>query len=86
MNSRTPARIRPLLDEIKPADALASYYAFYHPDQKTSLILYPPAATVAQGYIALSRTGMDLFRPLLTMRLPLDDHEACGRTDPDCPA
>lgn len=70
--------IRPLLDEIKPVDALASYYAFYHPERKTSLILYPPAANVAQGYIALSRTGMDLFRPLLTMRLPLDDQIAAA--------
>lgn len=65
--------IRPLLDEIKPKDALASYYAFYHPDRKTSLALHPPAAKTAKGYVALSRTGMDLFRPLLTMRLPIDD-------------
>jgi len=68
--------IRPLLDEIKPADALATYYAFYHADQRTSLVVHPPEAPVAQGYIALSRTGMDLFRPLLTMRLPLNDHQA----------
>lgn len=70
--------VRPLLDEIKPADALASYYAFYHPDRKTSLILHPPAARTAEGYIALSRTGFDLFRPLLTMRLPLADHPAAA--------
>lgn len=68
--------IRPLLDEIKPADALAIYYAFYHPDPKTSLVLHPAAAQTAQGYIAFSRTGLDLFRPLVTMRLPLDDHQA----------
>jgi len=65
--------IQPLLDERQPADALASYYAFYHPDQKTSLVLYPPAAKTARGYIAVSRTGFDLFRPLLTMRLPLEE-------------
>jgi ribosomal protein S18 acetylase RimI-like enzyme len=67
------ASIRPLIDETKPADALASYYANYHADQKTSLVLQPPDANIAQGYIALSRTGMDLFRPLLTMRLPSED-------------
>lgn len=77
LNSRRRA-IRPLLNEVKPADALANYYAFYHPDRKTSLITYPPAAPVARGYIALSRTGMDLFRPVLTMRLPLDDHQAAA--------
>ena len=68
--------IRPLLGEIRPADALANYYAFYHPDQRTSLVVHPPEAQIAQGYIALSRTGMDLFRPLLTMRLPHHDHQA----------
>jgi RimJ/RimL family protein N-acetyltransferase len=66
--------VRPLLDEIKPADASACYYAFYHPDRKTSLIIHPPAAKTAQGYITLSQTGIDLFRPLMTMRLPLEDH------------
>jgi GNAT superfamily N-acetyltransferase len=67
--------IRPLLDEKSTADALASYYAFYHPDGKTSLVVHPPGANVAQGYLALSRTGLDLFRPLVTLRLPLTDHE-----------
>ena len=70
--------VRPLLDEIKPADALACYYAFYHPNNKTSLVPYPPDARNARGYIALSRTGLDLFRPLVTMRLPLDDHLAAA--------
>lgn len=68
--------IRPLLDEIKPADAPACYYAFYHPNRKTSLVLHPPVAQTALGYIALSRTGLDLFRPLITLRLPLDDRPA----------
>jgi ribosomal protein S18 acetylase RimI-like enzyme len=65
--------IRPLIDERKPSDALASYYAYYHSDQKTSLVSYPPDAKRAHGYIAISQTGMDLFRPLLTMRLPQDE-------------
>ncbi|MFL7837548.1 MAG: GNAT family N-acetyltransferase [Candidatus Promineifilaceae bacterium] len=68
--------IRPLLDESKPADALASYYAYYHPDPKTGLVIYPSDAVTARGYIAFSRTGIDLFRPLLTMRLPLEDEAA----------
>lgn len=68
--------IRHLLDERDPADAMAAYYAFHHPARKTELFVYPPEAGRARGYVALSRTGMDLFRPLATMRLPADDFEA----------
>lgn len=65
--------IRHLLNERLPADAMAAYYAFYHPDQKTSLVTYPGGTNRASGYVCLSRTGIDLFRPLATMRLPVDD-------------
>jgi RimJ/RimL family protein N-acetyltransferase len=67
--------VRPLLDERKAADAMAAHYAFYYPDDKTSLIIAPAGASRARGYLAISRTGMDLFRPLVTMRLPLGDHQ-----------
>lgn len=69
--------IRHLLGERQPADAMAAYYAFHHSDDRTALVLSPegvaanPAAH-ADGYVALSRTGIDLFRPLVTMRLPTD--------------
>ncbi len=74
MNNLPESRraIRRLLDERSPADAIASYYAFHHPDAKTQLIITPDKASRAAGYIALSRTGMDLFRPLVTLRLPSD--------------
>lgn len=62
--------IRHLLDERKPADATAVYYAIYHPDEKTQLITKPEGAQRAQGYLCLARTGIDLFRPLVTLRLP----------------
>jgi L-amino acid N-acyltransferase YncA len=62
--------IRHLLDEKNPVDAIAVYYALYHPAQKTQLVTYPTNAKRAAGYIAVSRTGVDLFRPLVTMRLP----------------
>ncbi|HRQ38400.1 MAG TPA: GNAT family N-acetyltransferase [Chloroflexota bacterium] len=65
--------IRHLLDEHNPADAMAGYFAFYHGDNKTTLRPYPLDAPRAQGYVCLSQTGMDLFRPLLTMWLPLAD-------------
>lgn len=63
-------QIRRLLDERNPADAQADYYAFYHPNDKTQLFTLPGGGGLAQGYICLSRTGIDLFRPLLTSRLP----------------
>ncbi|MGB1250332.1 MAG: GNAT family N-acetyltransferase [Candidatus Promineifilaceae bacterium] len=65
--------IRHLLDPQKSADARASYYALHHPENRTTLIPYPPEGARATGYICLSRTGLDLFRPLMTMRLPQGD-------------
>lgn len=67
--------IRPLLDEQEPADAPAAYYALYHPDERTRLVTYPAGSLQPRGYLALSRTGIDLFRPLLTLRLPPADPE-----------
>ncbi len=69
--------IRHLLREREPADAMAAYYALYHPDERTTLVTPPlPAEQRAGGYVALSRTGIDLFRPLVTMRLPTDHDPA----------
>ncbi len=62
-----------LLDENNPADGMAAYFAFYHPDNRTILRPYPYSALQAEGYVALSRTGMDLFRPFVTLRLPIHD-------------
>lgn len=73
--------IRRLLKEDDPTDAMAAYYAFHHPDDKTTLVLAPEGAEAndnarADGYVALSRTGIDLFRPLVTMRLPTERRPA----------
>jgi RimJ/RimL family protein N-acetyltransferase len=70
--------IRPLLDHQDPADAMAVHYAFYHPDQKTQMTTYPSGAVdgKATGYVTVSRTGIDLFRPFVTLRLPDSDMEA----------
>lgn len=70
--------IRLLLNERIPADATETYYATYHGGNKTQLILYPPNTSPAGGYLAISRTGIDLFRPLLTMRLPEDHQETAA--------
>lgn len=76
LTSRRQA-IRHLIDERQPGDALADYYAYYHPEQRTQLVIYPPQAQRADGYVAISRTAADLFRPFVSLRLPLDDHPAC---------
>lgn len=65
--------MRHLLDERSPADGLAVYYAFYHADARTQLITYRPDTARAIGYVCLARTGLDLFRPLVTLRLPEKD-------------
>ena len=72
--------IRRLLREHDPADAMAAYYALYHPDDKTTLVVPPTTeGQRANGYVALSRTGIDLFRPLVTMRLPIDRDPAAAQ-------
>lgn len=65
--------IRPLLDERNPADGLSSYYAFYHAPDRTRIVTTPRGASRATGYVAVSRTAIDLFRPLVTLHLPPDD-------------
>ncbi len=65
--------IQHLLNPRSPADALASYYAVYHPEDRTSLVIQRNAQNRVVGLLTLSRTGMDLFRPLLTMRLAADE-------------
>jgi RimJ/RimL family protein N-acetyltransferase len=61
--------IRPLLDDRSSADALAAYYAFYHPADHTQIFVTPQSGP-ARGFLLRARTGMDLFRPLVTGRLP----------------
>ena len=73
LNQRRRAIQHLLSDE--PADATAVYYAFHHPDGKSSVLPYPAEAERAAGFVTFSRTGLDLFRPLLTMRLPIADLE-----------
>lgn len=77
-NSRR--QVRALLHERSVADASAAYYALYHPDDRTELRTLTDSNGVVQGYACLSRTGMDLFRPLLTMRLPTSGES--GQVDP----
>lgn len=70
--------IRPLLDQTAAADATAAYYAFHHPENRVQLFPYPAGAARAAGYMALARTGIDLFRPLLTLRFPEEPEEGAA--------
>ena len=72
---QTRRAIQYLLDPHNPGDGLAAYYAYHHDRSRTHIITTPELSgnRTVQGYIAVSRTGIDLFRPLLTMRLPMHD-------------
>jgi hypothetical protein len=69
---RLRAAVRPLLDERSAADALAVYYALYHSGDRTQLFVHPESAgerpPTADGFLVRARTGLDLFRPLVTLR------------------
>ena len=62
--------IRPIFAGYRAPEARDAYYALLHPTEKTTLVM-PENET--SSYICLARTGIDLFRPLVTMRLPIDD-------------
>ena len=71
---RQRAAVRPLLDDNTSADALAYYYALQHSPERTELFVHPESAesyaAPATGFLVRARTGMDLFRPLVTFRAP----------------
>ena len=62
--------IRPLLSATDPGDALTSYYALWHDPHRTQLTLHYDAQEQVDGFLAISQTGFDLFRPLITLRTP----------------
>jgi RimJ/RimL family protein N-acetyltransferase len=57
---------------------MASYYAFHYPDARTEIHLFPPETARARGFLQASRTGIDLFRPLVTLRFPAGDPEGAA--------
>jgi len=60
---------RELLNEFDAADALACYYTLYHDPKRTELFMHRDNAGQLDGFAARCRTGFDLFRPLVTLRL-----------------
>jgi GNAT superfamily N-acetyltransferase len=64
------------LSPIDPADALTSYYALWHDPRRTKLTIHYDARNWVDGFMCVSQTGADLFRPLVTLRAP--DEAAAG--------
>jgi GNAT superfamily N-acetyltransferase len=62
--------IRGLLSPSDPGDALASYYALWHDPRRTQLTLHHDSLNLVDGFVTVSQTGVDLFRPLVTLRAP----------------
>ncbi len=63
--------IRQLLNPKKVNDAMAYYYAFHHPPEKNQITTLPASGGISAGYVAVSQTSFDLFRPFVTLRMPL---------------
>ncbi len=43
---------------------MAGYYALHHPADRVTLYTYHPTHAGVTGFLAVARTGLDLFRPL----------------------
>ncbi len=67
------AALAPLINDQSPADALAAYYAFHHPADRSEIFVHQSETLKrADGFLVRARTGMDLFRPLITFRADTD--------------
>lgn len=60
--------VRKLLNEFDAADGLATYYALYHDPNRTNLWLHHSNGD-PDGFLVRCQTGMDLFRPVVTLRV-----------------
>ncbi len=60
--------VRMMLDENSPADAPTAYYALYHDPARSALFVERDAGGNPLGFVARCQTGLDLFRPLVTLK------------------
>ena len=65
--------IQHLINDRSPADALVAYYTLHHPEERTMLLIHRDSDGRADGFLSLCRTGLDLFRPLLTLKTESDE-------------
>jgi len=66
-------RVTPLFDLHSAADAPTAYYMLYHDPNRSSLFVRNDASGRAAGVVGRFQTGIDLFRPVLTLRCPTAD-------------
>ncbi|MCC6905149.1 MAG: GNAT family N-acetyltransferase [Anaerolineae bacterium] len=60
---------RTLLNEFDAADGLACYYALHHDPKRTTLFLHRGTDGQVDGFLTRCQTGIDLFRPMITLRV-----------------
>ena len=63
-------QVRRLLDDSSPADAPTAYYALFHDPARSALFTHAGEKGRVTGFVAVCQTGVDLFRPLLTLQCP----------------
>lgn len=59
--------VRQLIDDASPSDAPTAYYALFHPADRSTLVTRADDEGRALGFAGRFRTGLDLFRPLVTL-------------------
>jgi hypothetical protein len=59
---------RRLLDDSNPADAPTAYYALFHDPARSTLFTQTDSDGRVTGFVGRFQTGIDLFRPLVTLR------------------
>jgi GNAT superfamily N-acetyltransferase len=62
--------VRPLLSPTDAGDGMASYYALWHDPRRTQLTVHTAPEHHVDGFCVVAQTGVDLFRPLVTLRAP----------------
>lgn len=63
-------QVRRLLDDSSPADAPTAYYALFHDPARSALFTQADDKGRVTGFVAVCQTGIDLFRPLVTLQCP----------------
>ena len=63
-------QIRRLMDDSDPADAPTAYYSLFHPPDRSTLLVHQDEGGKTTGFVGRFQTGVDLFRPLVTLKCP----------------
>lgn len=61
-------KIRQLIDENSPDDAPTAYYALFHAPERSALFTRQDNQGRLLGFVGRFQTGVDLFRPLITLK------------------